>query len=116
MLLLALPWLASSPIACGDPACNPGHEEVQLLDELSAEQVHEVVLGYGLDGAEAITCEMMCLAVYQSDRGWEWLDSIESCTLDLDFDAYEQSVANDNLEASVGTVACTGEGIEYLCE
>lgn len=102
-------------LSCADPDCRPGNELVELLDELSAGQVLEVVEAWELRGPEAISCEMMCLATYQAERGWEWME-IDTCTFDLDYVAYDASIANGNTEAPVGQVACTGEGIEYLCE
>lgn len=110
MLALALALMT----ACTDPACDPGDETVQLLDELSAQQVQDVVEGYGLADAADMTCEMICLSTYQAERGWEWLE-IATCTLDLDEEAYAAALEAGTLQAPVGQVACTGEGIEYLC-
>lgn len=106
--LAMVPLLASSgcPSTFG---CDPPSEAFDLDEPVTAAEIDAIIEAGYVDQTdwESLQCETVCREKYQEVRGWQ-ANEISSCTLTLP--------ENPDGSGAPGSIACSGNGIQYYCE
>ncbi|NVB37274.1 ferritin-like domain-containing protein [Pseudenhygromyxa sp. WMMC2535] len=99
--------------------CDPPEEDFDLDEEVSAEELDELIASL-IEGGDTeqtsrdtIRCETVCESVYAELRGWRAFE-VERCTLTLPEEGADGQDTDTTSEP--GRVVCEGVGIEYYCK
>ena len=87
---------------CSSWGCDPAEEDFDVDDELTADDLDQVVESWGLDSWDEVDCDTACQYAYAESRGWE-MSETTSCTLTLPVD-----------EDIPGSVSCTEIGRAHV--